>query len=77
MASKRNSLTIYILTAIVSLVGLADSIYLTVEHLAGRSVRCTIDSRAINATLAFVRENCCGGFSMAESAQPRRVRATH
>ena len=28
----------------VSLVGLADAIYLTVEHLAGRSVRCTITS---------------------------------
>ncbi len=30
--------------ALVSLVGLADAIYLTVEHLAGRSVRCTIVS---------------------------------
>jgi uncharacterized membrane protein len=28
----------------VSLVGLADAIYLTVEHLSGRSVRCTIVS---------------------------------
>lgn len=30
--------------ALFSLVGLADSIYLTVEHVAGRSVRCTIVS---------------------------------
>lgn len=30
------------LAALVSLVGIADSIYLTVEHLSGRSVRCTI-----------------------------------
>jgi len=28
----------------VSLVGLADAIYLTIEHLSGRSVRCTIVS---------------------------------
>jgi len=30
--------------AIVSLVGLADAIYLTVEHLTGQSVRCTLIS---------------------------------
>lgn len=30
--------------ALVSLVGLADAIYLTVEHMAGRSVRCTLTS---------------------------------
>ena len=30
--------------ALVSLAGLADSIYLTVEHLSGRSVKCTIVS---------------------------------
>jgi uncharacterized membrane protein len=33
---------LYGFVAFVSLVGLADSIYLTVEHLSGRSVRCTI-----------------------------------
>src|SRR2546421_11472236 len=33
---------LYSSAAFVSLVGLADSIYLTVEHLSGRSVRCTI-----------------------------------
>lgn len=32
------------LAAAVSLVGLADAIYLTVEHLAGRSVRCVVVS---------------------------------
>jgi uncharacterized membrane protein len=32
------------LVALVSLVGLADAIYLTIEHLSGRSVRCTIVS---------------------------------
>lgn len=32
------------MAAVVSLLGLADAIYLTVEHMAGRSVRCTIVS---------------------------------
>lgn len=40
---KRSAL-LYGAAALVSLVGLADSLYLTVEHLAGRSVRCTIVS---------------------------------
>lgn len=35
---------LYGIAALVSLVGLADSIYLTVEHLTGQSVRCTITS---------------------------------
>ena len=35
---------LYGIAAVVSLVGLADSIYLTVEHVSGRSVQCTIVS---------------------------------
>jgi uncharacterized membrane protein len=35
---------LYASAALVSLLGLADAIYLTVEHLSGRSVRCTITS---------------------------------
>lgn len=35
---------LYAVAAIVSLVGLGDAIYLTVEHVAGRSVKCTIVS---------------------------------
>ena len=35
---------LYGIAALVSLIGLADSIYLTVEHLTGQSVRCTITS---------------------------------
>jgi uncharacterized membrane protein len=35
---------LYGVAAFVSLIGLADSLYLTVEHLSGRSVRCTITS---------------------------------
>ena len=38
------STILYAVTSIVSLVGLADGIYLTVEHVAGRSVKCTIVS---------------------------------
>ena len=33
---------LYSIAAIVSLIGLADAIYLTIEHLAGRSVQCTV-----------------------------------
>ena len=33
---------IYIVVAALSLVGLADAIYLTIEHITGQSVRCTI-----------------------------------
>jgi len=40
----RRAAVLYGVTAFVSLIGLADSIYLTVEHLSGRSVRCTITS---------------------------------
>jgi uncharacterized membrane protein len=35
-------LKLYAAAAIVSLLGLADAIYLTVEHVTGQSVRCTI-----------------------------------
>src|SRR3989442_6815823 len=34
----------YLIAAVLSLIGLADSIYLTVEHLTGQSLRCTIIS---------------------------------
>ena len=47
----------------ISLIGLADSIYLTVEHLAGRSVRCTITSgcsEVLSSPYASVR-----GFPLA------------
>jgi uncharacterized membrane protein len=35
---------LYTLAAVLSLAGLADAVYLTVEHLTGRSVRCTVTS---------------------------------
>ena len=34
----------YLIAAVLSLVGLADAIYLTVQHLTGQSLRCTIIS---------------------------------
>lgn len=34
----------YIVAMVVALIGLGDSIYLTVQHLSGRSVRCTVTS---------------------------------
>ncbi len=36
------ALVLYGFAAFVSLIGLVDSIYLTIEHLSGRSVQCTI-----------------------------------
>ena len=35
---------LYIAMALVALAGLADAIYLTVQHLTGQSVRCTVIS---------------------------------
>jgi uncharacterized membrane protein len=43
-AVPRQSIYLYTIAALLSLVGLADSIYLTVEHLAGRAVQCTVTS---------------------------------
>ena len=34
----------YLIAALLSLVGLADAIYLAIEHLTGQSLRCTIIS---------------------------------
>ncbi len=43
-AVPRQSIYLYTAAALVSLIGLADSIYLTIEHLAGRAVQCTVTS---------------------------------
>ena len=50
--------------ALISLVGLADAIYLTVEHLAGRSVRCMISScsEVLSSPYASVRGFPLAGF---------------
>jgi uncharacterized membrane protein len=44
IAPSRKATLLYGVAALVSLAGLADSIYLTVEHISGRSVKCTIVS---------------------------------
>lgn len=41
-ARSKSGTYLYAAAALLALAGLADSIYLTVEHLAGRSVPCTI-----------------------------------
>jgi uncharacterized membrane protein len=48
---------LYGVAALVSLIGLADAIYLTVEHLSGRSVRCTLTgcSEVLSSPYASVR----------------------
>ena len=54
---------LYGVAALISLIGLADSIYLTVEHLSGRSVRCTLVSgcsEVLSSQYATVR-----GFPLA------------
>jgi uncharacterized membrane protein len=35
---------LYLIAAILALVGLVDSLYLTIKHLAGNSVQCTVTS---------------------------------
>lgn len=42
--STSKATKLYVVMACLSLVGLADSIYLTVQHVTGQSVRCTIVS---------------------------------
>lgn len=43
-ATSRTRTYLFTAAALISLIGLADAIYLTVEHLAGRAVQCTITS---------------------------------
>jgi uncharacterized membrane protein len=55
--SKRRAPLLYGSAACVSLIGLADAIYLTAEHLSGRSVRCTLSgcSEVLSSPYATVR----------------------
>jgi uncharacterized membrane protein len=59
----RRAALLYGVAALVSLIGLADAIYLTVEHLSGRTVRCTLVSgcsEVLSSQYASVR-----GFPLA------------
>jgi uncharacterized membrane protein len=60
--SKRSTY-IYTAVAVISLLGLADATYLTIEHVTGQSVRCTIIagcSEVLSSKYARV-----GGFPLA------------
>lgn len=53
----------YIATALLSLVGIGDAVYLTVQHLTGQSVRCTVTSgcsEVLSSSYAVV-----GGYPLA------------
>ena len=57
VTTKRRNL-LYIVIAVLSLCGLADAIYLTIEHITGQSVRCTIIagcSEVLSSSYAVVR----------------------
>lgn len=41
-SKQTSSATIYGLAMLVSLIGLGDSLYLTVQHLTGKTVKCTV-----------------------------------
>jgi uncharacterized membrane protein len=43
-SNTRSVVLFYGVAAVVSLIGLADAIYLTIQHITGESVRCTITS---------------------------------
>ena len=54
---------LYIAAALLSLLGLADALYLTIEHVTGQSVKCTIISgcsEVLSSPYAVV-----GGFPLA------------
>jgi len=60
-AKRRNLL--FTVIAVLSLCGLADAIYLTIEHITGQSVRCTIVagcSEVLSSSYAVV-----GGYPLA------------
>jgi len=60
-AKRRNLL--FTVIAVLSLCGLADAIYLTIEHITGQSVRCTIVagcSEVLSSSYAAV-----GGYPLA------------
>jgi uncharacterized membrane protein len=55
---QRRATILYGMAAFVALLGLADSLYLTIEHITGQSVRCTIISgcsEVLSSPYAVVR----------------------
>ena len=63
-----NAKWLYITAAILSLVGLADSLYLTIQHVTGQSVRCTVVSgcsEVLSSPYAVVAGYPLAGFGAA------------
>ena len=57
-SSDKNRIILYGVIAVVSLIGLADALYLTIQHVTGQSVRCTITSgcsEVLSSPYAVVR----------------------
>ena len=50
---------IYALAALLSLFGIADALYLTVEHVTGQSVRDLTETELLRGVVAPIR--CSGG----------------
>jgi len=44
LAIGNRQLAMYVAAALLSLLGIADALYLTIEHITGQSVKCTIIS---------------------------------
>lgn len=44
MAGRRNLALIYGLAMLIALIGICDALYLTVQHLTGKSVKCSVTS---------------------------------
>ncbi len=60
---NRQSAITYAAAALLSLVGLGDALYLTIQHVTGQSVRCTVTSgcsEVLSSSYAVV-----GGFPLA------------
>lgn len=56
--TPKSAARLYAIAALVSLVGIADALYLTIEHLTGQSVRCTITTgcdEVLSSSYASVR----------------------
>lgn len=62
-ARKRN-VWLYSIAAFLALIGLADALYLTVEHISGRGVRCTV-SGGCNEVLGSAYATLPGGIPLA------------
>ena len=63
-AGRERSSTPFVLAAALALIGLADAMYLTAQHLAGHSVRCTVTT-GCDEVLASTYAVLPGGIPLA------------